>query len=74
MLKFGRLSVGALMGVAILAMASMLLTYAATGLIEAHRQAGQAGQAVTLAQASRSLLKTLLPLRLERGSSRALGG
>ena len=59
---------------AILAMASMLLTYAATGLIEAHRQAGQAGQAVTLAQASRSLLKTLLPLRLERGSSLALGG
>ncbi|MBP1179172.1 methyl-accepting chemotaxis protein [Methylobacterium sp. PvR107] len=55
-------------------MASMLLTYAATALIEAQSQARLAGRAVTLAQASRSLLKTLLPLRLERGSALALGG
>jgi VIT1/CCC1 family predicted Fe2+/Mn2+ transporter len=47
MIKFGRLSVRALMCVTILAMASMLLTYAATALIEAQSQARHAGRAVT---------------------------
>ncbi|MCJ2090146.1 methyl-accepting chemotaxis protein [Methylobacterium sp. E-005] len=69
----GRLSVRATMCVAIFAMALMLLTGAVGSLVEARLQVRQAAEAVTLAQASRALLKTILPLRLERGSALALG-
>jgi len=55
-------------------MALMLLTNTTGSLIEARVQVRQAMEAVTLAQASRALLKTILPLRLERGASLALGG
>lgn len=51
----------------------MLLSYAANSLIDARLQTVQAQEAVTLARASRTLLKAILPLRLERGSTLALG-
>ncbi|WP_446721488.1 methyl-accepting chemotaxis protein [Methylobacterium sp. DCY52] len=55
-------------------MALMLLAHTTGSLVEARMQAREATEAVTLAQASRALLKTILPLRLERGAALALGG
>ncbi|WCS25767.1 methyl-accepting chemotaxis protein [Methylobacterium sp. NMS14P] len=55
-------------------MALMLLGYAGNALIDARLQAQQAQAAVTLTRASRQLLKTILPTRLERGAALALGG
>ncbi|WP_370693821.1 HAMP domain-containing protein, partial [Methylobacterium sp. NEAU K] len=51
----------------------MLLGYATNTLIEAKQQAEQSRKAATLVLASRSLLRAILPLRVERGSSLALG-
>ena len=58
----------------IFVMALLLLSNAFGSLIQARLQARQAGEAVTLSQASRALLRTILPLRLERGATLALGG
>jgi len=54
-------------------MTIILLIYVTDSLILAREQAREADKVVTLAHASRSLLKTILPLRLERGSVLALG-
>jgi methyl-accepting chemotaxis protein len=68
----GRVSIKTLLCLVIGALALMLLGYTTTALLQAREQARQADRAVTLAQASRRLLKTILPLRLERGSTLAL--
>jgi hypothetical protein len=68
----GRVSIKTLLCLVIGALALMLLGYTTTALLQAREQAQQADRAVTLAQASRRLLKTTLPLRLERGSTLAL--
>ncbi|KST60168.1 chemotaxis protein [Methylobacterium sp. GXS13] len=70
----GRVSIRTLMCLVIGVMALMALGYAARTLFDAQEQVAQSRKAATLAQASRSLLKTILPLRLERGSTLALGG
>ncbi|MCJ2060000.1 methyl-accepting chemotaxis protein [Methylobacterium sp. J-048] len=70
----GRFSIKTLLCLVIGVMALMLLSYTATALLNAREQAEQADRAVTLAHTSRRLLKTILPLRIERGSSLALGG
>ncbi len=62
------------MSAAIFSMAAMLLAYTADALIDARSQTRQAQEAVTLSRASRQLLKTILPVRLERGASLVLGG
>ena len=68
------LSIRAAMCTTIFAMALMLLGYAGNSLIDARHQTQQAQSAVTLTRASRQLLKTILPARLERGAALALGG
>ena len=70
----GRFSIRTLMCLVIGVMALMTLGYAVRTLIDAREQAAQSREAATLAHASRALLKTILPLRLERGSTLALGG
>ncbi|SFM74450.1 methyl-accepting chemotaxis protein [Methylobacterium pseudosasicola] len=69
----GRVSIKTLLCLVIGALALMLLSYTTTALIHAREQAEQADRAVTLAHASRRLLKTILPVRIERGSTLALG-
>jgi len=69
----GLFSIRTLLCLVIAALAVMLLSYTTTALVSAQEQARQADLAVTLAHTSRRLLKTILPLRLERGSTLALG-
>ncbi|KQS85976.1 chemotaxis protein [Methylobacterium sp. Leaf361] len=70
----GYVSIRVVMCTTILAMAMMLLAYAGNALFDARLQARQARDAVTLTRASRQLLGTILPTRLERGAALALGG
>ena len=74
MFKLGLLPIRAIMCLSILSIAAMLLSYATAALIEARVEEKQARDAVTLAHASSHLLKTILPLRLERGLYLGLGG
>lgn len=62
------------MGFVIVSTALMALGYAARALIAAQVLTVEAREVETLTHASRGLLRTILPLRLERGSSLALGG
>jgi methyl-accepting chemotaxis protein len=61
------------MGFVIVSTALLALGYAARALIAAQAQTVEALEVETLTHASRGLLRTILPLRLERGSSLALG-
>nr|WP_182592001.1 methyl-accepting chemotaxis protein [Methylobacterium fujisawaense] len=70
----GIFSIRAIMLTIIIVMAVMLLGYSGDNLVSAHLTAQQAREAVSLSRASRHLLKTILPVRLERGSSLTLGG
>ncbi|MGU3465899.1 methyl-accepting chemotaxis protein [Methylobacterium sp. C33D] len=70
----GYFSIKVVMCTTIFSMALMLLGYAGNALVEARLQAQQADVAVTLTRASRQLLKTILPTRLERGAALALSG
>ncbi|MEG9529352.1 MAG: methyl-accepting chemotaxis protein, partial [Hyphomicrobiales bacterium] len=70
----GRFSIRALLCLVIVIMACMALGGAVRTLVDARAQVTAAVRAVTLTQASQGLLKTILPLRVERGSTLALGG
>ena len=70
----GRFSIRTLLCLVIVIMACMALGDAVRTLIAAQSEATAAVRAVTLTQASQGLLKAILPLRLERGSTLALGG
>jgi hypothetical protein len=73
-LWLGRFSIRTLLCLVIVMMACMALGDAVQTLVDARSQAKAADRAVTLTRASRGLLKAILPLRLERGSTLALGG
>ncbi|MBP1180830.1 methyl-accepting chemotaxis protein [Methylobacterium sp. PvR107] len=73
-LWLGRFSIRTLLCLVIVIMACMALGDAVRTLIDARSQATAADGAVTLTQASRGLLKAILQLRIERGSTIALGG
>ena len=73
-LWLGRFSIRTLLCLVIVIMACMALGDAVQTLVDARSQAKAADRAVTLTQASQGLLKAILPLRLERGSTLALGG
>ena len=62
------------MGTVIVTLAFLSLSYAVRALIDTRAQTALSGTTVTLAHASRDLLQTILPLRLERGSTLALDG
>ena len=64
-----RSSIGTTMCLVLLALGLVVLSYGTTSLIEAREQARQSQTVVTLARASRTLLRTLLPMRLERGTT-----
>ena len=70
----GRFSIRTLLCLVIVIMACMALGNAVRSLVDARAQAARAARAVTLTEASQGLLRAILPLRLERGSSLALGG
>ncbi|MGU3660651.1 MULTISPECIES: methyl-accepting chemotaxis protein [unclassified Methylobacterium] len=70
----GRFSIRTLLSLVIVIMACMALVNAVRTLVDERAQAMGAVRAVTLTQASQGLLRTILPLRLERGSTLALGG
>lgn len=63
------LSIGTKMGIVLTVMGAVGLGYGTTSLLEARHQEQEAGRVVTMTQASRSLLKTLLAMRLERGAT-----
>jgi methyl-accepting chemotaxis protein/hemoglobin-like flavoprotein len=68
----GRFSIRATMSLVLGILALMLLGYAAAALVGARDEAVTADRAVALAHTSRRLLKTILPLRLERGLTLSL--
>ncbi|WP_457107462.1 methyl-accepting chemotaxis protein [Methylobacterium sp. P5_C11] len=70
----GRFSIRTLLCLVIVVMACMALGNAVATCLDARVQATAASRAVTLAQASQGLLRAILPLRIERGSTLALGG
>ncbi|MBN4097422.1 HAMP domain-containing methyl-accepting chemotaxis protein [Methylobacterium sp. OT2] len=70
----GRFSIRTLLCLVIVIMACMALGNAVRTLVDARARAAGAARALTLTQASQGLLRTILPLRLERGSTLALGG
>jgi methyl-accepting chemotaxis protein len=62
------MSVGKLLGMLLGAMGLLLLTTGALDLVRAVGQQAQSQRIVTLAEASRTLMRTLLASRLERGA------
>ncbi|MGT2481262.1 methyl-accepting chemotaxis protein [Methylobacterium oryzae CBMB20] len=70
----GRFSIRTLLCLVIVIMACMALGNAIRTSVDARAQATAAARAVTLTRASQGLLRAILPLRLERGSTLALGG
>ena len=70
----GRFSIRTLLCLVIVIMACMALGDAVRTLFDARARASGATRAVTLTQASQGLLRAILPLRIERGSTLALGG
>lgn len=70
----GRFSIRTFMGLVIVTIAALALSYAARTLIDAGSDAREAARAAMLTRASRGLLRTILPARLERGSILTLGG
>ncbi|MCJ2123015.1 methyl-accepting chemotaxis protein [Methylobacterium sp. J-077] len=66
-LVLARLSIGKILTATLLSMSMMLLASGVTTLRDARMQADQSHRVVALTQASRTLLKDLLAIRMERG-------